>query len=114
MPGMSTTTFASFAQNSEDVVLWRALSGVQAGRYVEVGANHPTEFSISWPFYQQGWCGITVEPVHAFAVMHREQRPKDIMVEAAITSDVAGPAVLHEIPDTGLSTLVDRIRDSHE
>src|SRR5665647_1684669 len=37
----------SFAQNREDVVLWRALGGVTAGRYVEIGANHPTTFSLS-------------------------------------------------------------------
>ena len=109
-----TPTFASFAQNNEDVVLWRALGGVRAGRYIDIGANHPTEFSISWPFYQLGWRGITVEPVAAFAAMHRQVRPEDLMVEAAISATPNRSVILHEIPDTGLSTLVDHIRDVHE
>jgi len=111
---VTTSSFASFAQNGEDVVLWRALGCVPAGRYVDVGANHPTDFSISWAFYQRDWCGITIEPVAAFAAMHREQRPRDIVVEAAITSEPGTPVVLHEIPDTGLSTLVEDIRSGHE
>jgi FkbM family methyltransferase len=114
MSGVPTPTFESYAQNGEDVVLWRALGCVPAGRYIDVGANHPTIESISWAFYQRGWRGITIEPVHAFAEMHRAERPKDILVEAAITSDPGKPVTLHEIPDTGLSTLVDSIRDGHQ
>ena len=33
--------FISFAQNLEDVVLYRALSDVTHGFYVDVGANSP-------------------------------------------------------------------------
>lgn len=110
----ASPTFASHAQNGEDVVLWRAFRCLPLGRYIDVGANHPTEFSISWPFYQQGWRGITVEPVHSFAELHRAQRPGDTLVEAAITADPGKPVTLYEIPDTGLSTLVDSIRAGHE
>jgi FkbM family methyltransferase len=114
MCGVPAPTFESFAQNGEDVVLWRALGSVPEGRYIDVGANHPSEFSISWPFYRRGWHGLTVEPVRAFAAMHREQRPRDTVIEAAITSDPGKPVVLYEIPDTGLSTLVDDVRAGHE
>ncbi len=69
---MTSSTFISYAQNREDVVLQRALSGVQRGRYVDVGANDPTEDSVSKAFYEAGWRGITVEPVHEFAERHAE------------------------------------------
>ena len=36
-------TFVSYAQNYEDVVLWRALRDVEGGFYVDVGAADPTE-----------------------------------------------------------------------
>jgi FkbM family methyltransferase len=106
--------FESYAQNGEDVVLWRALSDVPSGRYVDVGANHPTVESVTRAFYERGWRGIAVEPVHSFAELYREQRPGDIVVEAAITDRPGGAVTLHEVPDSGLSTLVDAYRDVYE
>ncbi|MGB5826076.1 MAG: FkbM family methyltransferase, partial [Pseudomonas mandelii] len=35
-------TFISYAQNFEDIRLWRALKTVENGFYIDVGANHPT------------------------------------------------------------------------
>ncbi len=103
----------SYAQNGEDVVLLRALGHLSEGRYVEVGANDPTVDSISHAFYGRGWSGITVEPVHVYAERHRAERPRDIVIEAAISPDTSGSVVLHQIPDTGLSTLVDDIGEMH-
>jgi FkbM family methyltransferase len=103
----------SYAQNREDVVLWRALGHIPDGRYVEVGANHPREDSVSFTFYQHGWSGLTVEPVQQFADLHRALRPRDVLVQAAITNDDVASVTLHSIPDTGLSTLVDSVSDQH-
>jgi FkbM family methyltransferase len=100
-------SFLSHAQNREDVVLWRALGDVPDGRYVEVGANHPTEDSVTRAFYDRGWSGITVEPMHDFAEAHRAERPRDTLVEAVLTAQGGGSVVLHEVPGTGLSTIVD-------
>ncbi len=102
----------SYGQNGEDVVLFRALGQLGEGSYIEVGANDPTVDSISHAFYERGWSGITVEPVHVYAERHRQQRPRDIVVEAAISPD-PGSVVLHQIPDTGLSTLIDDIGEMH-
>jgi FkbM family methyltransferase len=103
----------SYAQNGEDVVLWRALHGVANGRYVEVGANSPTHFSITKAFYDAGWNGITIEPVPEFAAQHRAQRPRDTLVEVAITADPVDTITLYDIPDTGLSTAVADISERH-
>jgi FkbM family methyltransferase len=94
-------------------VLWRALSDVPHGRYVDVGANHPTDDSVSRAFYERGWQGIAIEPVHYYAQLFREQRPRDLVVEAAITDRPDGVVTLHEVPGSGLSTLVDAYRDEH-
>ena len=55
---MTDNVFISHAQNAEDVVLWRALGHLGAGRYVEVGANDPTADSITKSFYDLGWHGL--------------------------------------------------------
>jgi FkbM family methyltransferase len=106
--------FLSYAQTGEDVVLWRALGSVEAGRYVEIGANHPSEMSVTRGFYERGWSGITVEPVPAFAEMHLAERPRDTLVQAAITDADVPTVTLHEISGTGLSTLVDEVSDRHD
>ncbi|WP_217616747.1 FkbM family methyltransferase [Cellulomonas sp. GbtcB1] len=110
---MPENTFVSYAQNREDVVLWRALQDVRDGRYVEVGANHPRNDSITRAFYDRGWSGVTVEPVPAFADLHRAERPRDTQVEAAVTSRPDATVTLHVVDGTGLSTLVDSIGADH-
>ena len=40
-------TFISYAQNFEDVMLWRALKHVEKGFYVDVGAQDPVVDSVS-------------------------------------------------------------------
>lgn len=108
---MTSEQFVSFAQNGEDVVLWRALQGVTAGTYVEVGGNDPTELSVSRAFYDRGWHGVVVEPVAAFAEAFRSQRPRDRVVQAAITPE-EGEITLHQIAGTGLSSLQDDVADA--
>lgn len=103
----------SYAQNREDVVVHRALRHIEAGRYVEVGANHPIDDSVTYALYERGWSGITVEPVPAFAARLREVRPRDEVVEAAVTDADVPTITLHQIAETGLSTLVDEIGDEH-
>ena len=105
--------FISYAQNREDVVLWRALREVRAGRYVEVGANHPTTDSVTRAFYDRGWQGVTVEPVPHFADLQRAERPRDHLVQAAVTSTPGAEITLHVVPGTGLSTIVDAVSDRH-
>jgi hypothetical protein len=54
--------FISYGQNSEDVVLWRALRDIGTGFYVDVGAGDPKEDSVTHAFYERGWSGINIEP----------------------------------------------------
>lgn len=110
---MNQRAFVSHAQNGEDVVLWRALRNVPLGRYVEVGANHPEHDSTTRAFYDMGWRGVLIEPMPDFATLLRQQRPGDIVVEAAITESTSPTVTLHAIPNSGLSTLRDDISQRH-
>lgn len=110
---MTSAPFISYAQNGEDVILHRALKGITEGRYVDVGANDPKKYSVTYAFYEMGWSGIAIEPVHLFAEQFRTERPRDRVIEAAISSDPSGRITLHQIADTGLSTVLDEISDDH-
>lgn len=102
----------SYAQNFEDVMLWRALKHVEQGFYIDVGAQHPVIESVSLAFYEKGWRGIHVEPCPAYAALLREQRPDELVIEAAV-SDCPGPISFFEIPGTGLSTPDPEIAERH-
>ena len=54
--------FISYAQNFEDVILWRALKHVENGFYIDIGAQDPVIDSVSRGFYEKGWRGLHVEP----------------------------------------------------
>ena len=112
---VSSRPFDSYAQNGEDVVLWRALSDVPAGtgRYVDIGANDPVVYSITWAFYTRGWRGVTADPVPAYAAAHRARRPEDVQVECVVGELDTDTVVLHQIDDTGLSTIDGDIAGRH-
>lgn len=96
-------SITSYAQNFEDVMLWRALAHVELGFYIDIGAQDPVIDSVSLAFYEHGWRGIDVEPLEHYAELLRQQRPGDLVIEAAVGD---GPASLRffEIPGTGIST----------
>ena len=110
---MTADPFVSYAQNGEDVVLFRALGAVEGGRYVDVGANDPVHLSVTYAFYLRGWSGVTIDPVHEYAERQRSVRPRDVMVEAAVSDDPSGSVTFHQIADSGLSTLVDEVAVGH-
>jgi FkbM family methyltransferase len=108
----SVMTFVSYAQNFEDVLLWRALADVENGRYIDIGAQHPVVDSVSLAFYKAGWRGIHVEPAPYYAGLLREARPDETVIEAAVT-DAQGPIDFYEIVGTGLSTGSQNIAHHH-
>jgi len=103
----------SYAQNFEDIILWRALGHVEAGCYVDIGAQSPDTDSVSRVFYEHGWRGVHVEPTPQYAAQLRERRPDEVVLQALVAEE---PGLLRffEIVDTGLSTLDEQIARRHE
>lgn len=91
-------SFISYAQNYEDVLLWRALKDVPAGFYIDVGANDPELHSVTKAFYDQGWSGINVEPMPSYGAAFIEQRPRDINLNVAAGAE-SGSITLFDVPD---------------
>lgn len=90
-------TFVSYSQNSEDVLLWRALGHISQGFYIDIGANDPVEHSVTKAFYDAGWSGISVEPLPSFHQAFLDQRPRD--VNLAVAAGAAnGELTLYDVP----------------
>ena len=105
--------FVSYAQNCEDVVLWRALKDVERGFYVDCGAYHPTHHSVTRAFYERGWRGINVEPLPALIREFDEQRTSDFNVAVALSDKAEEAVEFYEVADTGLSTLDPQLARQH-
>ncbi|MGL5167350.1 MAG: FkbM family methyltransferase [Afipia sp.] len=102
----------SYAQNLEDVILWRALKDVENGFYIDIGAQEPVFDSVSLAFYEHGWRGVHIEPSSTFAHALREARPDETVIEAFVGGE-GGPVQFYEIPETGLSTGDRDLADKH-
>jgi FkbM family methyltransferase len=81
--------FISYAQNGEDVLLYRALGHVAQGRYIDVGAADPIADSVTLAFHQRGWRGINLEPSPTAFERLAALRPNDINLNLA-AGDVEG------------------------
>jgi FkbM family methyltransferase len=105
-------SITSYAQNFEDVMLWRALSHIQRGFYIDIGAQDPIVDSVSLAFHEHGWHGLHVEPTSHYAELLRQQRPGDTIIQAAVGD---GPSItkFYEIPESGISTADPAIAAQH-
>lgn len=96
----------SYAGNREDVMLRRLFPEGTPGFYVDVGAGHPLQFSVTKHFYDRGWHGINVEPApRAFEQLELD-RTRDVNLNVAL-SDSEGEALFYEFPPeySGWSTV---------
>ena len=106
-------TFTSYAQNFEDILLWRALKNIEKGFYIDIGAQDPVVDSVSLAFYERGWRGINIEPNEDYFHRLKIARPDETVVQLAI-SDQDGAIPFFEIPSTGLSTADFSIAKKHK
>ena len=94
----------SYAQNFEDVMLWRALGDVGPGFWIDVGASDPSLHSVTRAFFERGWHGINVEPLAAEFAALELLRPGDINLCVAL-AEAPGEMVFYDCEDGGLSSL---------
>ena len=107
----------SFAQNQEDVVLFRLTKLISKGIYVDVGASHPILENVTYALYLEGWRGVNIEPMPREAALLKELRPEDENLEVAVGREI-GEINLYEAPleNRGATTYdveaVDRYRST--
>ena len=103
----------SYAQNFEDVMLWRALKHIECGFYIDIGAWSPDLDSVTKAFYERGWHGINVEPNPQFHRQLEERRPRDTNLCLAV-GDHEDVLVINFLSNSGLSTIDDTIANRHQ
>lgn len=94
----------SYAQNFEDVILWRALKVGGPRTYVDVGAYDPRVDSVTRGLYDLGFRGVHIEPLPSRAEALRRDRPDEQVVQGVVGTSV-GPVEFYSIGETGVSTL---------
>lgn len=105
--------FISYAQNFEDVMLWRALKHIKNGFYIDVGACEPENLSVTKAFYDQDWNGLNIEPITQYFLQLQSKRPRDINLQL-LAGDIVEEKIFYEIPETGLSTLFRETAERHQ
>src|SRR5215471_9401452 len=96
-------SFVSYAQNQEDVMLYRALRDLEQGFYIDVGAQDPIIDSVTKAFYDRRWHGINIEPNEEYFHKLQSERPHDLNLATAVGRE-PGLIYFYEVAHTGLST----------
>lgn len=104
-------SLVSYAQNAEDIVLWRALKKIQSGFYIDIGAAWPEYHSVTNLFYKADWTGINVEPNPKLFQKLSQARPKDKNLFCLVSDTKKENADFFVFEDTGLSTSIRNISE---
>ena len=103
----------SYAQNREDLIIHEFFKNLNDGFYVDVGANSPIHDSVTKIFYDKGWSGINIEPIHSHYKSLLHARPRDTNLNIGISSDER-TLKLREYEGDGLSTFSREMMKQYE
>jgi FkbM family methyltransferase len=102
----------SYAQNFEDVILWRCFGHLKKGFYIDVGAYDDELDSVTRVFYDAGWHGIDIEPSQRAFESIKDKRVRDINLNIGCGAKNEHVS-FWEIEGTGLSTSVEGFKNQH-
>lgn len=106
-----------YSQNNEQEVLLSILP--KTGRFLDIGAFHPTQLSNTRALYEMGWSGVMVEPspgpmLSLLREYGNDERIKLIQAAVeAVDSHFAGLTQLH-VTDDAVSTSSESVRRTWE
>lgn len=88
--------FVSTSQSKEDSVLIEIIKDPLNCFYLDIGAGHPIWLSNTYALYNWGATGITIDVNSTLMNLHKDLRPKDTQLRAAITSKKMGEVKVYE------------------
>lgn len=94
----------TYAQNFEDVRLWKAVGHLEDSIWVDVGASHPVALSVTRLFADRGWHGVNLEPGPNFELLESE-RPSDVNLAVVVTDHEGEVEFNIAWPNSDLSSL---------
>ena len=68
----------SWSQAGEDLALLSLLGNQKNGSYLDIGAHHPTRFSVTRHLYQRGWSGVNVDANSNLIEEFNKTRDRDV------------------------------------
>jgi FkbM family methyltransferase len=74
----------SYSQGGEDLALLNIFSGRTEGSYIDIGAHHPSRFSVTRKLYDLGWNGVNIDANKDLIANFQTSRPRDINICAAV------------------------------
>jgi FkbM family methyltransferase len=83
--------------------LLHAFNGQKFGRYIDIGAHHPSRFSVTRHLYQLGWFGVNVDANEALIQIFNHARKRDINLCFAVGTESKYEFTIFEEP--AISTL---------
>lgn len=94
-----------YSQSQEQAAILAAFEGRAPGRFLDIGAYHPTQFSNTRALYDLGWGGLMIEPSPGpLAALVREYGNSDrVQVMSAAVGIAPGFVALH-VSDDAVST----------
>lgn len=96
--------FVSYAQNAEDAVLVRLFRDQPDGLWIDVGANHPVNDSVTKNLSEMGWSGINIEPVGPLFDELVRDRPGEVNIRAGVSDRIGSMTFFRNDSNLDLST----------
>ena len=85
--GFDHAVSISWSQGGEDLALL-SLPGMEFGSYLDIGAHHPSRFSVTRHLYQRGWSGVNVEANSTLISEFNKKRKRDVNLWNAVGPDL--------------------------
>lgn len=94
-----------YSQNGEDYILNQLFKDKDNGVFAEIGCIDGLRFSNTLYFEEKGWTGVCVEAHKGYIDMLRKNRPRSIVVHAAVSETNQDSATFFANSRGSLSTL---------
>ena len=99
----------SWSQGGEDLALLHAFNGKVSGKYIDIGAHHPSRFSVTRHLYQLGWSGVNVDANKDLIDQFENVRKRDVNLCLAVGQEEKYSFTIFDEP--AISTLDPEWRD---
>ena len=88
----------SWSQGGEDLALNSVFANKKDGRYIDIGAHHPSRFSVTRHLYQQGWRGINIDANPQLLKAFQQERSDEVNLNLAVGSKESYECAIFEEP----------------
>ena len=79
-------SFTSYGGSGEDIFISKFFRDLNKGFYVDVGALHPINGSLTYLLYQRGWNGINIDMMQENLKLFNIFRKRDVNLDIAVSS----------------------------